>query len=533
MPESKKENILSKWKLIHPVLLAFFPGLVYYASNSSEALLHNIISPVAITLVCVLVMWGMLYLLTKERARSALITSVFLIWFVSSQHISKILRDAYSIKDQHVFIGYIALGIGLAVFFAVKRLSPRLLDRLSGFLTIVGVYFIVSSIARVIPIEVERAKAQVTIQVTQDKGVARELQDSLKKQPPEKPDIYYIVPDRYARQDILQEFYHFDNSTFIQALEDRGFYVASQSSANYPKTFLSLASSLNLRHLDALPMVVGENSSDNTPVFQMVQNNMVATYLKDQGYRFVYSGDWWEPTRVNRLADRNINLYADSDEFLRKYGETTILNPIFNHIFRKGDILGFSDNRVRDNHLYKFKELKKVVYDPSPKFVLVHMLMPHSPYVLDAQCQPFWSKSDHKDPQEYVEQLQCANTQLLEIIDSILTHSKTPPVIIIQSDEGPFKVDEMNKHGEGIDWTKVSTGALRHHMHIINAYYVPAWKDNPEAVLYPKITPVNTFRLLFNTYFGTNFAALEDRIFMIPHLNYPYKYIDITDILVQ
>lgn len=512
---------------MHPILFGLFPACVYYASNSSEALLHNIISPALITLAGVVVVWGLLTAFTKQVAQSALVTSWLLWWFVSYVHVATLFKDI--LNGFHTFLVYMLIGCIVTGVLLKKHIGKRVLEPVSGFLVVVGLYLVVSSIARIVPIEIARAKAEVSIKVTADSEVAKELSDSLKHQPTEKPDIYYIVPDRYARQDVLAEFYGFDNSAFIQALKDRGFYIADQSSANYPKTFLSLASSLNLRHLDTLPDIVGKDSSDNNPVFQMVQNNMVAQYLKDQGYHFIYSGDWWEPTRVNRLADRNINLYADSDEFLRKYGETTILNPIFNYIFKKGDILGFSDNRVRDNHIYKFAELKKVAKDPSPKFVLVHMLIPHSPYVLDKNCEAVWTDSDNKDSQEYIEQLQCTNTHLLGIIDSILADSKTPPVIILQSDEGPFKVDEMNKHGEGIDWTTVSSDALRHHMHILNAYHVPAWQDDPEAVLYPRITPVNTFRLLFNTYFGTQFSVLEDRNYMIPHLNYPYQYIDITD----
>lgn len=528
---TEKHEKIARWKLSHPILFGLFPALVYYASNSSEALIHNVYSPIALTLAAVVVGWGLLYVLSKNLSKSALLTSFLLWWFVSYVHIHSLVKNSFS--GFHIFIVYLIAGPVIAIFLARKKWSHELLSNVSGFLVIVGLYLVVSSIARIVPIEIERSKAEVSIKVTQDAAIKEELQASLKNQPKDKPDVYYIVPDRYARQDVLAEFFNYDNSAFMQALKDRGFYVAEKSSANYPKTFLSLASSLNLRHLDALPDIVGRDSSDNNPIFQMVQNNMVAQYFKDQGYRFVYSGDWWEPTRVNRLADRNINLYADSDEFLRKYGETTILNPIFNYIFKKGDILGFSDNRVRDNHIYKFEQLKTVAKDPSPKFVLVHMLIPHSPYVFDKDCNPFWTKSDNKDPQEYIGQLQCTNKHLLEIVDNILADSKKPPVIIIQSDEGPFKVDEMNKHGEGVDWTKVSNDAMRHHMHILNAYYVPAWQEDPEAILYPRITPVNTFRLLFNTYFGTRFDTLEDRSYMIPHLNYPYQYIDITDRLVQ
>lgn len=44
-------------------------------------------------------------------------------------------------------------------------------------------------------------------------------------------------------------------------------------------------------------------------------------------------------------------------------------------------------------------------------------------------------------------------------------------------------------------------------MAILNAYYLPG--ADP-ASLYAAISPVNTFRVIFNQYFGGNYPMLED-----------------------
>src|SRR5262249_55856944 len=64
------------------------------------------------------------------------------------------------------------------------------------------------------------------------------------------PDVYYIILDGYARADTLKRECQFDNSEFLEQLRSRGFYVADQSCSNYPMTFMSLASSLNMSYLD-------------------------------------------------------------------------------------------------------------------------------------------------------------------------------------------------------------------------------------------------------------------------------------------
>jgi hypothetical protein len=45
-------------------------------------------------------------------------------------------------------------------------------------------------------------------------------------------------------------------------------------------------------------------------------------------------------------------------------------------------------------------------------------------------------------------------------------------------------------------------------MSILNAYYLP--NTAARASLYPSITPVNTFRILFASYFGQKLPLLPD-----------------------
>jgi hypothetical protein len=44
-------------------------------------------------------------------------------------------------------------------------------------------------------------------------------------------------------------------------------------------------------------------------------------------------------------------------------------------------------------------------------------------------------------------------------------------------------------------------------MAILNAYYLP---NAGEQFLYEKMSPVNSFRVVFNTNFGGNYGLLED-----------------------
>jgi hypothetical protein len=58
-----------------------------------------------------------------------------------------------------------------------------------------------------------------------------------------------------------------------------------------------------------------------------------------------------------------------------------------------------------------------------------------------------------------------------------------------------------------LDWRSAEKSNLEERFSILNAYYLPGDGD---AGLYDQISPVNTFRLIFNLYFGTEYARLED-----------------------
>jgi hypothetical protein len=87
--------------------------------------------------------------------------------------------------------------------------------------------------------------------------------------------------------------------------------------------------------------------------------------------------------------------------------------------------------------------------------------------------------------------VQFISTQIVTVVDTIIKQSEIPPVIIIMGDHGPF--------GNQV------TPSMR--LSILNAYYV---NDDAKKDLHESITPVNSFRVIFNNYFGTNYPLLDD-----------------------
>jgi hypothetical protein len=96
--------------------------------------------------------------------------------------------------------------------------------------------------------------------------------------------------------------------------------------------------------------------------------------------------------------------------------------------------------------------------------------------------------------------------------------SEKDPIIIIQGDHGP---------GAYLDWESIENSILPERFGIINAYYFP---NGGEGMLYPSITPVNSFRIVLNVYFNHQFELLEDKNFFSTWAR-PYDFTETTDLL--
>jgi len=61
-----------------------------------------------------------------------------------------------------------------------------------------------------------------------------------------------------------------------------------------------------------------------------------------------------------------------------------------------------------------------------------------------------------------------------------------------------------------LDQNKLTAKGVDIRSAILNAIY---FSDNSYQELYPSMTPVNTFRVIFNHWFGASYPLLSDRVY--------------------
>lgn len=318
---------------------------------------------------------------------------------------------------------------------------------------------------------------------------------------PALPNIYFILCDAYPRADYLKARFDFDNTPFLNQLRERGFYIAERSRSNYPNTLPSLASTLNLEYLDNATAPGGwdQHYPDLLP---RVRDNEVVRNLKEKGYEFVAIASGLFPTELSN-ADRFIHP-GDSifTEYQQHLIDMTPIRSIYNRM-----------KKARWHHRVPFvlDSLEGIRRKDRPMFVFAHILAPHLPHSYDAEGNVLETFPPYEKGWRQVTTF--LNRRLIEVVDTIQANEPNS-VLVIEGDHGPntswqdaINLTQLNWEGSWEDYIRDRSANL-------STFYFP--DRNYAGLLYPEITPVNTFRIIFNKYFGADYKMLEDVTYLSP-----------------
>jgi hypothetical protein len=332
------------------------------------------------------------------------------------------------------------------------------------------------------------------------------------------PDIYYIILDGHASPRTLKELYDYDIGAFTARLRAKGFFIAEKSFSNYAMTMLSLASSLNMNYLDSLDDRIGFQEQDLYLPQRMIEENIVMESLKSMGYKIIFLGSGFGITQRSRYADEEIDC-GYVDETIGRFIQSTLVRVIAD---RKRLILKDKYNRI----IRMFSELERIPERDGPKFTFAHIPAPQWPFLFDVNGNLFTGTnlSNAQLREAYLNQLTFIDMKVEALIKGILSRSSTAPIILLQADHGPNFAFPGQYHLQNPPHE-----ILREKMLIFNALYLPG---DGSDFLHDSISPVNTFRLIFNRYFDADFNLLKDKSYFST-LEFPYRLSDVTDLVLS
>jgi hypothetical protein len=190
-----------------------------------------------------------------------------------------------------------------------------------------------------------------------------------------------IIPDDYARADVLRRYFHYDNSAFEDQLRRRGFTISEDARSPYSDSESNIAAALNMGYLDGLGRILGRKSQDVRPLKTLMEDSRASQRAKSLGYRYVHL-DSDEVTFA--AGNPDISSVAVPDSFPSLWLRKSVLREIGG---RFGFDDGAQDERFRGNYRSSFSRLDSVPGRPGPKFVVFHTLLPHDPYIFGARGQ--------------------------------------------------------------------------------------------------------------------------------------------------
>ncbi|HSJ88153.1 MAG TPA: hypothetical protein VK909_13150 [Anaerolineales bacterium] len=489
-------KIVAKWFSIPWYFLVFsaYPILALLAFNVGQVKVVSGWRPFVLSILFSGLLFLPLQLFLRNAYRAAFLTTLWLALFFSYGHIYLKLAEKWGKINLTPYM--LTAWFVLAVLFAVWVTRPRFAFRDAALaLNVVALGLVITSLVQLNSSVPKRNGHYVAAKNAPLQNLTR---------PQNPPDVYYFILDMYTRADLLKQAYNYDNSSFIHDLESRGFYVAQCSQSNYTRTEISLTSSLNLSYLQGLdPKFDDPQSISRTKLWDALKHNAVRYQLESLGYKTISfaNGFAWSEWDDADLFLTPPPFSSGITEFEILFMQTTLARTIED--FGWLDFDQISGQNFRDRDMTVFHSMKRIAKMPGPKFVYTHMIMPHPPFVFGPQGEytdpaEFWNDKKQypagKFERGYTNQVTFLNHQLLDMIDTILAESKTPPIIILQGDHGP--------------WLQPNP----QHFFILNAYYLPDHNDQ----LYPQMSPVNSFRYIFNSYFGGKYNMLPDITYFSP-----------------
>jgi len=505
-------------RLWYPALLPLLPVLSLYTANRSEVPWPLLLRPAALVLAAATLMSWLLRRLRLDPQKAGLITAGCWLWWFGWGHFVAItrgqpeLRGVLEMYPAAVRAGWVALLVAAVAVIALGRRPPA---RLGVGLNLAALALVLAQLVMIVP-HAWRSSASTH-------GPVAALPAGSAQPGQRPPDIFFIVLDGYARQDVLARMYGYDNGPFLRGLERRGFTVLGRSTANYCQTELSQASTLNCTYLGDLAHRLGPGSVDRVPLDRMIHDSLVSRKLRQQGYHVVelmWYAQGWEEGRapVGWDTGRLLNGFEVLLLEMTPWPPATARGEGGQRLTPRAECT-----------LRMLREIGNYGGGRRPVFLFAHVLCPHPPFDLPPQRGqrlagvPMLDLADgnysRMSRAEYVTryraQLEYLNRKVEAALDRLLARAGPDAIVILMSDHGP---------GSRLNWDDPKRTFMKERFANLCALRLP---HGGQARLWPEMSAVNIFRVILSHYFGADLPPLPDDCYYSPWLH-PYRFTKVT-----
>ena len=492
---AKLVSILKKYPL-HMVLLVVF--FILHTNNLYAGLVpgKDILLAFIYTSCGVLLTFGVFYLILRNLINAGIATTIFGILFLYFGLLKNGLAQSSlpSVLSSYKILLPVLLFLFLLLLYRLKK-NPRS-PRLNLFLNLLLLIYI--------GIEVVEAISKREV----NKLVAVDTDSGKKPDTGNLPDIIYILADCYPSSSYQQEILGAAANELDSLLTGKGFFVVSGSTSNYRFTPFSMASVFNMSYLPGLVSMQPAKPLQYNKALKWVENAQVFNTLKSNNYALYNLSIFDMPgipaiKKEHFLSTTGMNLLFYNTLYSCIYREVApALFPVMRTRFieRTQKMNRLQREGFRNYNRQLIDSLAGIGPDQPGKphrFIYAHLMMPHFPYFFDSTGHAYpdeavfgpemiTSKNRFKNYISYT------NKQLDALIQKLQEKYNRKAIIILQSDHALDDIPGSQRKDAFRNYT---------------AYFFP---DGDYSSLRDNLSNVNTFRIVFNKYFGQQLPLLAD-----------------------
>lgn len=465
-----------KSSMIFPSLLSFFPVWLLITKNYDELIISDLFIGVSIVGLTFVFTYSINKLIHNYNKTSLIVgagVAIFFYFGYLQDSLKGIIFFGLPL-DKTSFLLLVTMAI--FVFFIVCIMKSK--KKLEFPLKISNIIIITMLLVVTIPILIPNSFA-------------------------EQPNVYHIILDEYTDNEILKKKFDYDNTEFLKFLQKNQFYVPSKIFSIFSTTTHELNTILNMEYTENLGWV-----SEN---YQTMNNNIVMSTFSESGYTIIETNSMM---RYKNFSDVDQRLCYDTNFINSEFLDQILNKSMIRYFMEK-----HQENSRRDTVRCSFDALSEISSNTdNPKYVFSHLYVPHPPFLFGKNGENI--TPDHRDisglqswenSEGYVNQLIYATSKISSVVEDIIERDPSA-IIIIQGDTGTLTGTDLNSK-------KTFDDVYQAH----SILYAIRIADN---VNLEEINPVNTYRIVFNHIFNSNYELLETINF---EMNNDDELIDITE----
>ncbi|MEO8862903.1 MAG: hypothetical protein ABI354_01115 [Candidatus Saccharimonadales bacterium] len=525
-----------------------------YYKNSDFSYPSEVILPIILFAVLLSAIYYIYRFIFRGRAFTAHLAALPLSYalysfqYIYNDNVSKI-KAVLPHNLETPFVLSMVLALAMAIILGVLAFGlVKLTDRLKLTSSLQLPKILIFVIAFLFISQAYKVSAriwQIRGELTYQHKTTMPSRDSIKSV--SKPNIYYIVTDRYTNSDELKNVYNYDNSDLTNFLTTEGFSTNTSAYSNYPFTMSSISSTMSMGYHNELGKKFGNDKlQTGFPYRDILNDPPIAQVLKQNGYTYNQVSSWWDFTRVGIKADNNptksfrfnfLRVHIFMSDLSRDILNKSILSPLLKKgiTYKSTPILSY-DRTVnpRQNFEQQMTALKDIAdgKNKGPQFTFAHILVPHDPYIFSADgSDPNYSggRDDYGADEnvKYTNAVTYLNTRLKDEMAYIRKHDPGA-AIVIQADEGSYPKDFRFTLTPDHFYkpTDLSLPKMQQKFGILASYYMPGL--TPQEVSQQIQGSVNPFRFILSHYLGYSIDQLPNCNFSTGNKFKVFDYIQVT-----